>query len=81
MPIMAEPGHPGPPALPLPWAIIEPHREQAMRNHSQTLERLRERGGLSACEAVAILEDRRWRQMDPAAAFTRLAELVRTATP
>jgi hypothetical protein len=64
---------------PLPWSIIEPHRQQAMKNHGQTLERLRERGGLGPCEAVAILEDRRWHRMDAADAFRRLAELVRSA--
>ena len=44
----------------LPWAVIAPHAEQALKNHSQSLERLAERGGLSCCEAAAILEDRRW---------------------
>lgn len=29
------------------WELVEPWREQAMRNHGQTLERLAERGGLS----------------------------------
>lgn len=37
--------------------------ERAQKNHSQTLSRLRERGGLSYCEALAVLEDRRWRGM------------------
>lgn len=62
---------------PLPWSIIEPHREQALRNHGQTIERLRERGGLGPCEAVAILENRRWRRMDQAEAIEQLAEIVR----
>jgi hypothetical protein len=62
--------------IPLPWSIIAPHEKQALENHGQTLARLRERGGLSPCEAVAILEDRRWRRMDTAQAFTRLAELL-----
>lgn len=47
----------------IPWSVIEPHEEQAKRNHSQTLARLAERGGLSACEALAVLEDREWRQI------------------
>lgn len=64
--------------LPLPWAIIAPHADQARKNHDQTLEQLRARGGVSACEAVAILEDRPHRAMDPIAAFRRLAELVRS---
>lgn len=31
----------------LPWSIVEPWREQAERNHSQTLEHLNQRGGLT----------------------------------
>ena len=42
----------------IPWAMIAPHDAQAQRNHSQTLKRLAERGGLSAEEACAVLEDR-----------------------
>lgn len=70
----------GPKLEPLPWAIIEPHQKQALRNHGQTLERLRERGGLSPCEAVAIIEDRRWRRMQRFDAVERLADLVREAS-
>ncbi|MCD2164331.1 hypothetical protein [Comamonas koreensis] len=45
----------------LPWSMIAPHEKQAQANHGgQTLERLAERGGLSFCEAAAIMEDRRW---------------------
>lgn len=40
------------------WSLIEPHEEQANRNHGQTLERLAERGGLSVYEAVAVLNDK-----------------------
>ena len=46
----------------IPWRIIEPHREQAYKNHRQTLERLDQRGGLDAMEAVAVLEDRDYRK-------------------
>jgi hypothetical protein len=54
--------HPGYDHLPgIPWAMIAPHAEQARRNHGQTLHRLHERGGLSWCEALAVLEDRKWR--------------------
>lgn len=42
----------------IPWAVIAPHEPQAQRNHGQTLERLSERGGLSPCEAIAVLTDR-----------------------
>lgn len=61
----------------LPWSLIAPHEKQAQQNHQQTLARLRERGGLDASEAVAILEDRSYRAMDEAQAFSRLAELMR----
>lgn len=42
----------------IPWDLIEPHERQAQANHSQTLTRLAERGGLSPDEALAVLEDR-----------------------
>lgn len=54
MPIL---GHPD---FRLPWALIAPHEAQARTNHYQSLERLAHRGGLSFCEAAAILEDRKW---------------------
>jgi hypothetical protein len=47
----------------VPWSLLAPHAAQAMRNHSQTLERLAERGGLSPCEMVAVIHDRRWEPM------------------
>ena len=48
----------------VPMSLLEPHSRQADRNHGQTLRGLKSRGGLSACEAVAIIEDRDWRAMD-----------------
>jgi hypothetical protein len=49
----------------IPWDMIAPHAKQADKNHYQTLERLAERGGLTAEEAVAVLRshsamDRNW---------------------
>jgi hypothetical protein len=41
----------------VPWSLIEPYDEQARKNHSQTLKRLAERGGLSMCEAMAIMSN------------------------
>jgi hypothetical protein len=38
-----------------PIAFFEPHEEQALANHGQTLKRLAERGGLGLGEAIAIL--------------------------
>lgn len=42
----------------VPWDVIEAHRKQAEKNHLQTLERLAQRGGLSASELYLALEDR-----------------------
>lgn len=50
----------------IPWGLIAPHEKQALKNHGQTLKRLAERGGLSFCEALAVLEDRQWRNTDNA---------------
>ncbi|CAN2532584.1 hypothetical+protein [Methylocapsa aurea] len=44
----------------IPMKMLEPHERQAQNNHGQSLKRLAERGGLGACEANAILEDRSW---------------------
>lgn len=60
----------------IPWDVMAPHARQAWENHSQTLDRLAERGGLSLCEAVAVLENRRWCKMDQVDAERRLAEII-----
>ncbi len=41
----------------VPWALVEPHRKRAFKNHGQTLERLTERYGLSPMELWALLSD------------------------
>lgn len=49
----------------IPWDMIEPHEKQAMQNHGgQTLERLAQRGGLCACEALSVLGDRSWKKYE-----------------
>ncbi len=58
MPILGNPG-----MLPVPGGVIAPHETRARINHGQTLGRLKQRGGLSVSEVVAILEDRPWRRM------------------
>lgn len=60
----------------LPWEMLFPHQAQAIRNHSQDLQMLASRGGLSACEAVAVLEDRRWSRMGEPDAHARLLDLL-----
>jgi hypothetical protein len=49
-------------------ALIAPHEKWAQRNHSQSLQRLAERGGLGWCEALAVLENRRWSRDEAAQA-------------
>jgi hypothetical protein len=55
----------------IPWSVIAPHAQQALINHGQTLERLAERGGLNAKEAIAIIRDHPYKEMrdDDAAAL------------
>lgn len=60
----------------IPWGMIAPHERQAHDNHGQTLARLAERGGLSACEACAVLDNRKWQKMHDAAAHARLMHLI-----
>lgn len=44
----------------VPWELVAPHEAQAQRNHSQTLERLAQRGGLSVREMWSVCHDRHW---------------------
>lgn len=60
----------------IPWAVIEPHEPQAGRNHSQTLRGLAGRGGLSPCEAVAVMLDRPWVRVHQAWARSKLMSMV-----
>jgi hypothetical protein len=42
----------------IPWSLIEPHEAQARKNHSNlSLKTLAEKGGLTPCDAIAVLED------------------------
>lgn len=47
----------------IPYNIIAPHEAQAIRNHSQTLQQLAERGGLAWTEILAVLSDKTWSEM------------------
>lgn len=61
----------------IPWVMIAPHEAQASLNHGgQSLYRLAERGGLSACEVVAVLEDRAYTKMTITEAETRLRQIA-----
>ncbi|WPE19841.1 hypothetical protein [Shinella zoogloeoides] len=44
----------------IPWAAIAQHEKQAQRNHSQTLRRLADRGGLSIHEAYHVIRGQEW---------------------
>lgn len=46
-------------------------------NHYQTPERLAERGGLSWCEAAAVIQRRPWSKMDDAEAEAVVREAAR----
>ena len=50
------------PLASVPWGFIAPHEAQARRNHAQTLQRLAERGGLSAKEMLAVVTCQHWMQ-------------------
>lgn len=45
----------------IPWDLIAPHEEQAQINHSQSLQRLAERGGLSPLEMYCVMNHLRFR--------------------
>jgi hypothetical protein len=49
----------------IPWAAIEKHEKQALLNHSQTLKRLAQRGGLSPAEAIAVLTNSHLTYLSP----------------
>lgn len=58
----------------VPWALVEPHRERAMTNHSQTLEELAERGGLAPDELHAVVHNQKWRPIAVDAAVQWLSD-------
>lgn len=44
----------------IPWKLVQSHEGQTKRNHSQSLQRLAERGGLDPLELYAVLHDWDW---------------------
>jgi hypothetical protein len=60
----------------LPWEMIAPHEAQAVTNHGQSLERLAQRGGLSASEALAVLGGKKSLAMPHATAHRILGEML-----
>lgn len=63
----------------IPWDVITPHEVQALRNHRMGLVALAERGGLTPCEALAVIEGREWERMAFTEARRRLIDYVRGA--
>lgn len=61
----------------IPWDVIAPHETQALRNHHRSLASLAERGGLTPCEALAVIEGRPWERMAFTDARRRLVDYVR----
>ena len=44
----------------VPWDLVKDHDDQAQTNHSQTLEHLASRGGLSPMELWCVVHDTRF---------------------
>ena len=53
-----KPADPKDPVETVPWSLLEPHRQRAMLNHFQPLERLAARGGLTLQELACVMSDR-----------------------
>lgn len=60
----------------IPWAMLEPHEEQALSNHGQSLEELAKRGGMSPSEMLAVLDNHQWKKMPELTALLELEERV-----
>jgi hypothetical protein len=46
----------------VPWSLVGSHERQAQKNHSQSLERLSQRGGLSPLELWCVVNDKHWHE-------------------
>lgn len=64
----------------IPWAVLEPHEAQAIKNHKCPLEKLAAMGGLSPEEVLAIVEGRAWERMGFSEARQKLLDYVAGAT-
>ena len=60
----------------IPWKSIAPHEKQALINHGQSLEKLASRGGLSWCEALAVLQDSKFIAMSEEEAKEKVLALI-----
>lgn len=60
MPILSRLNHREGDGFPETVTIPLDREPQALKNHGQTFQRLKERGGLAPSEAVAIMLNRKW---------------------
>jgi hypothetical protein len=60
----------------VPRAMLDEHVQQCYLNHGTSLDRLARRGGLTADECLAILEDRAWAPIGEADAHKRLVRAI-----
>lgn len=60
----------------IPWESIASHKAQALINHGQSLEKLASRGGLSWCEALAVLRDSKFIAMSEEEAKEKVLALL-----
>ena len=61
----------------VPWEVMAPHASQCQRNHSQSLERLAERGGLEGSEAWAVVNGLDYFDMEKAIGWVEADRLWR----
>ena len=60
----------------IPWKSIAPHEKQALINRGQSLEKHASRGGLSWCEALAVLQDSKFIAMPEEEAKEKVLALL-----
>jgi hypothetical protein len=60
----------------IPWHVIKEYEEQAIKNHTQTLNGLAKRGGLSPTEIYAVMHNRKWQVMKEQDAIDYLRSLL-----
>lgn len=61
----------------IPREIIASRRERVLKDYGISIEDAESRGGLSVCEAIAVIEDRPWSYVPVQDAYARLARYVR----
>jgi hypothetical protein len=61
----------------VPLRLLAPHEAQAARNHSQTLRRLAQRGGLHPVEILAVISDKDYRHFEHMTTAAAIQEIMR----